>query len=60
MMSLSDDSQADIIQAFNSTSRYLDGILNLDSPYIEGMVTQIYPTKLQLHKLILLILKPHF
>ena len=29
MMSLSDDKQADIIEAFNTTSRYLDGILNI-------------------------------
>ena len=29
MMSLSDDKQADIIDAFNTTSRYLDDILNI-------------------------------
>ena len=29
MMSLSDDKQADIIDAFHTTSRYLDDILNL-------------------------------
>ena len=34
-----DDKKADIIEAFNSTSRYLDAILN---PYFEGMVNQIY------------------
>ena len=28
IMSLSDDKQADIIDAFNTTSRYLDDILN--------------------------------
>ena len=27
MMSLSDDKQADVIHAFNTTSRYLDDIL---------------------------------
>ena len=27
MMSLSDDKQADVIDAFNTTSRYLDDIL---------------------------------
>ena len=31
MMSLSDDRQADIICAFNSTSRYLDDILNINN-----------------------------
>ena len=29
MMSLSDDKQADIFDAFNTTSRYLDDILNI-------------------------------
>ena len=50
MTSLSDDNQADIIEAFNSTSRYLDDLLNIDNPYFEGMVTQIYPAELHLNK----------
>ena len=50
MTSLSNDNQADIIEAFNSTSRYLDDLLNIDNPYFEGMVTQIYPTELKLNK----------
>ena len=29
IMSLSDDKQADVIDAFNTTSRYLDDILNI-------------------------------
>ena len=29
MMSLSDEKQADIINAFNTTSRYLNDILNI-------------------------------
>ena len=32
MTSLSDDNKADIIEAFNSTSRYLDDLLNIDIP----------------------------
>ena len=52
MTSLSDDNQADIIEAFNSTSRYLDDLLNTYNPYIEGMVNQIYPPELQLNKAI--------
>ena len=48
--SLSHDSQADVIEAFNSTSRYLDDVLNIDNPYFEGMVNQIYPPELQLNK----------
>ena len=47
---LSDHFQADIIEAFNSTSRYLDDLLNIDNPYFEQMVGQIYPTELQLNK----------
>ena len=43
MLSLSDNTQTDIIEAFNSTSRYLDDLLNIDNPYFEQMVGQIYP-----------------
>ena len=50
MLSLSDNNQADIIEAFNSTSRYLDDLLNIDNPYFEQMVGQIYPTELQLNE----------
>ena len=50
MTSLSNDNQADIIEAFNSTSRYLDDLLNIDNPYFEGMVNQIYPPELKLNK----------
>ena len=50
MKELSNDNQADIIKAFNSTSRYLDDLLNIDKPYFEGMVNQIYPPELQLNK----------
>ena len=50
MTSLSDDNQADITETFNSTSRYLDDLLNIDNPYFEGMVNQIYPPELQLNK----------
>ena len=50
MMSLSDDKQADIIDAFNTTSRYLDDILNINNVYFDTMVMQIYLTELQLSK----------
>ena len=50
MLSLSDNNQTDIIEAFNSTSRYSDDLLNIDNPYFEQMVGQIYPTELQLNK----------
>ena len=45
MLSLSDDTKTNIIEAFNSTSRYFDDLLNIDKPYFEGMITQIYPTE---------------
>ena len=47
---LNHDHQADVIETLNSTSRYLDDLLNIDNPYSEGMVKQIYPTELQLNK----------
>ena len=50
MKDLSCDNQAGVIKAFNSTSRYLDDLLNIDNPYFEGMVNQIYPSELQLYK----------
>ena len=46
MMSLSDDKQADVIDAFNTLSRYLDNILNINNVYFVNMVSQIYPTEL--------------
>ena len=50
MLCLPDNIQTDNIKAFNSTSRYLDDLLNIDNPYFEQMVGQIYPTELQLNK----------
>ena len=52
MDSLNHDNQADVIEAFNSTSRYMyfDDLLNIDNPYFEGMVKQIYPPELKLNK----------
>ena len=50
MMSLSDDKQADIIDAFNTTSRYFENILNINNVYFDTMVSQIYPSELQLNK----------
>ena len=50
LMSLSDDNQTDVIDAFNTTSRYLDDILNINNVYFDNMASQIYPSELQLHK----------
>ena len=35
MSSLSNNTQADVIEAFNSTSRYLGGLLDVDNSYFE-------------------------
>ena len=50
MISLSDDNQADVIDAFNTTSRYLDDILNIKNMYFDNIVSYIYPSELQLNK----------
>ena len=50
MTSLSDVKIAEIIEAFKSTSRYLDDLLNTDNPYFKGMVNGIYLPELQLNK----------
>ena len=50
MCYLCQTNQTDIIEAFISTSRYLDDLLNIDNTYFEQMVGQIYPTELQLNK----------
>ena len=44
--SLSRENQADIIEAFNSTSRYLDDLLNIENIYFDQMVDRIYLTEL--------------
>ena len=50
IMSLSHDKQADVIDAFNTTSRYLDDIININNVYFDNMVCQLYPSELQLNK----------
>ena len=45
MKSLSRENQADIIEAFNSTLRYLDDLLHIDNIYFDQMVDRIYPTE---------------
>ena len=50
MLSLSDDNQSEVIEAFNSTSRCLDDLSNIDNNFFDSMVNHIYPSKLQLNK----------
>ena len=49
-MSLSGDTQAEVIEACNSASRYLDDLLNVSNSYFERMVCQINSVELQLNK----------
>ena len=46
MMSLSDDKPANIMDAFNTTSSYLDD----SNVYFDNMVSQICPSELKLDK----------
>ena len=50
MKFLSPENQADVIEAFNSTLKYLDDLLNIDNIYFEQIVNRIYPAELQLNK----------
>ena len=50
MMNLYDDKQAVVIDEFNTKSRHLDDILNINNVYFDNMVSQIYPSELQLNK----------
>ena len=50
MLSLSEDNQSDVIEAFNSTSRYLDDLFNIDNNFFDSMANRIYPSELQLNK----------
>ena len=50
MKSHTKEKRNDTIDAFNSTSRYLDGLLNIDNIYFEQMIHRIYPAELQLNK----------
>ena len=50
IMSLSNDKDANVIDPFNTTSRYLDDILNINTVYFGNMVRHVYPSELQLNK----------
>ena len=50
MLSLSDNNQAAVVETSNSTQRYLDDLLNIENHYFEQVVSQVYPTELQLDK----------
>ena len=60
MMSHSDDKQADIINAFNTTSRYLDNILSINNVFFIIWLVKYTLHSCNLIKLIPLILKARF
>ena len=49
MLFLSEDNQSGVFEAFNSISRYLDDLLNIDNNFFDSMVNRIYPSELQLN-----------
>ena len=53
MLSLSDNNQSEVIEGFNSTSRYLDDLFNIDNGFFDSMANHIYPSEHQLPR-------PHF
>ena len=42
MLSLSENNKSDDIEAFNSTSRYLDILVSIDNNFCDSMVNRIY------------------
>ena len=39
-----------LFMLFNTTSRYLEDILNINNVYFDNMVSQLYPSELKLNK----------
>ena len=50
MKSLTKGKRHDLIDAFFSTSRYLNDLLNIDYIHFEHMVHRIYPAEHQLNR----------
>ena len=48
MMSLSEEKQSEGTEAFSSTSRYLDDLLNIDYNYFDGLISHL--SEFQLNK----------
>ena len=49
ILSLSDNNQSEVIEAFNSISRYLDDLLNIDNNFFDSMVIYNYLSEHQLN-----------
>ena len=50
MLSLSEDDQSEVIEAFISTFRYVDDLLIIYNNFFDSMVNHIYPSELHLNK----------
>ena len=50
MLSLPGAKQSEVIEAFKSSSRYLDDLLNIYNNFFDSMVNHIYSSELQLNK----------
>ena len=60
MLFLSEDNHSGVIETFNSTSRYLDDLLNIDNNFFDSMVNRIYPSELQLKRPTCQMPRAHF
>ena len=60
MDSLNHDNQVDVIEAFNSTSRYLDDLLNISILILKACSNRFIPLNYSLIKQTLQIPKPPF
>ena len=60
MLSLSEGTQSDLIEAFYSISLYLDDLLNIDNNFFDSMVNRIYPSGVLLNKPTCQMPRPHF
>ena len=47
MLSLSEDNRSDVIEAFNSTSRYLDDLFSIDNNFFDGRVNHMFSSEIQ-------------
>ena len=50
MLSVSEDTQSEVIEAFISSPVYLDVLLNIDNNFFDSMVNHVYPSEFQLNK----------
>ena len=50
VMSLAEEKQSEVIEAFRSISKYLADLINIDNKYFDGLISHIYPSELQLNK----------